>query len=177
MQKQFLDYNGLELLLQFLATKQDIKNASPLIYNKIDISDETIPKNGQIIIINDYSIDENGTMVPGIKIGNGINNINDLPLIYAGGTDRLKHALTIGEHVFDGSEDVSIEIYNGEIIEELLNMYRVDIASSLNSSDRNMTTMINDSVDDYQMTEISNDNLLQMITSIKPIQLQMKQED
>lgn len=35
---------------------------------------------------------------------------------------KLEHSLTIGDKIFDGSENVNIEVYDGEIKEEILTM-------------------------------------------------------
>lgn len=82
--------------------------------NNLDI----IPDTGQFVIITDYQTkEENGELIfiPGIKIGDGINPINKLPIIHSDGVGKLEHSLTIGEHVFDGTSDVIVGIYNGEM--------------------------------------------------------------
>lgn len=82
--------------------------------NNLDI----IPDTGQFVIITDYQTkEENGELIsiPGIKIGDGINSINKLPMIYSDGVGKLEHSLTIGEHVFDGTSDVVVDVYDGEM--------------------------------------------------------------
>ena len=63
-----------------------------------------------------------------VKIGDGMTNVINLPFIDAAtinGVDinnievKLKHKLTFGareEFIFDGSEDVTVPVYNGTII-------------------------------------------------------------
>lgn len=77
----------------------------------------TVPERGQFVIITDYKTkEENGELifVPGIKVGNGIDSVDRLPII-SGSADKLEHTITIGEHVFDGTSDVIVEVYNGEM--------------------------------------------------------------
>ena len=81
-----------------------------------------IPKYGQFIVFSDYKsiTDEVGDQiyVPAIKIGDGVNNVIDLPFItnansYADVAKKLEHTLTIGTYKFDGTQDISIPIYDG----------------------------------------------------------------
>lgn len=72
-----------------------------------------IPKYGEIIVITDIGDDKSLT----ISIGDGETSIFDLKSI-SSETKKLNHSLTIGDKVFDGSKDVVIGVYDGEIIEE-----------------------------------------------------------
>lgn len=56
-----------------------------------------------------------------LKIGNGEDAWNDLPYLTGsggGGISVLEHSLIIGEQYFDGSRDVIVPIYKGDMTEE-----------------------------------------------------------
>lgn len=81
------------------------------------LNSEYIAKLGEIIVILDYK-QVNGVNVPSFTIGDGITEVKNLIIAgdYTGTADvakKLEHSITIGEHVFDGTEDVTIPIYNG----------------------------------------------------------------
>lgn len=86
----------------------------------------TIPADGEILIFSDHSTttNENGdrVYVPDIKIGDGVHTIEQLAFISSGKVqtaiiaERLKHSLTIGEYIFDGSENVEIPVYTGDLM-------------------------------------------------------------
>lgn len=82
---------------------------------------EYIAELGEIIVILDYKHNENGINIPTFTIGDGVTEVKNLIIAgdYTGTADvakvakKLEHSITIGEHVFDGTSDVSIPIYNG----------------------------------------------------------------
>lgn len=78
-----------------------------------DEENDFIPDYGTIVI---YTNSNNKPA--GIKIGDGINTIEDLPFIEAGSATKVNHTLTFGNgtYVYDGSADVTIPIYTGTII-------------------------------------------------------------
>lgn len=73
-----------------------------------------VPENNELIIYTTM-LNENGIPVlqNGLKIGDGDTFVGDLPFIGAP-SQTLNHKLTIGDAVFDGSEDVTIRIYGGD---------------------------------------------------------------
>lgn len=73
-----------------------------------------VPENNELIIYTTM-LNENGIPVlqNGLKIGDGDTFVGDLPFIGAP-SQTLNHKLTIGDTVFDGSEDVTIRIYGGD---------------------------------------------------------------
>lgn len=82
------------------------------------LNSEHIAKLGEIIIILDYKQIENGINIPTYTIGDGITEVKNLIIAgdYTGTAEvakKLEHSITIGEHVFDGTSDVSIPIYDG----------------------------------------------------------------
>lgn len=81
------------------------------------VEEEYIPINGEFCVYTTM-INSNGIPVlqEGLKIGDGETLLKDIPFVGAGiGTiDKLNHKLTIGDAVFDGSEDVTIRIYGGD---------------------------------------------------------------
>lgn len=83
------------------------------------INADYTPKLGETIIVIDY-IKVNDRNVPSFVIGDGITLLGEL--IPSGNfakcseiAKKLEHKLIIGEFEFDGSEDVIIPIYDGEI--------------------------------------------------------------
>ena len=81
------------------------------------INSEYVAKLGEIIVILDYK-QVNGVNVPSFTIGDGMTQVKNLIIAgdYTGTADvakKLEHSITIGEHVFDGTEDVTIPIYDG----------------------------------------------------------------
>lgn len=81
------------------------------------LNSEYIAKLGEIIVILDYK-QVNGVNVPSFTVGDGITEVKNLIIAgdYTGTADvakSLEHSITIGEHVFNGTEDVTIPIYNG----------------------------------------------------------------
>lgn len=60
------------------------------IINKNDITSNWalatnfVPLNGEFCIYNDAKTDTNGKQIPLIKVGNGLDNVNDLPFIAEG---------------------------------------------------------------------------------------------
>lgn len=82
-------------------------------------SPDYVPLKGEIVVYSDYNqVIENGATqnVPAIKIGDGINPIRLLSFVTAIGTmSRLSHTLTIGSHVFDGTQDVEVSVYDGTV--------------------------------------------------------------
>ncbi len=81
------------------------------------LNSEYVAKLGEIIVILDYK-QVNGVNVPSFTVGDGITQVKNLIIAgdYAGTADvakKLEHSITIGEHVFNGTEDVTIPIYDG----------------------------------------------------------------
>lgn len=80
---------------------------------------DMIPEENAIIIYTDYktAIDSLGVQrnIPCMKIGDGQNSVESLAFLDIS-SKVLDHSLTIGENVFDGSQDVTIPIYDGSIL-------------------------------------------------------------
>lgn len=51
-----------------------------------------------------------------MKIGNGEDLWKDLPYLGGDGEGTLKHSLFIGPHEFNGSEDVVVPVYGGNMM-------------------------------------------------------------
>ena len=94
----------------------------PITYQEF-INSEYIPEYGEIVIISDYK-QVNGVNVPSFTLGDGISMLKNLKISgdyienanHSNTSDiakKLEHSLTIGEHVFDGTQDISIPIYDG----------------------------------------------------------------
>lgn len=84
-------------------------------------NDDYVPRKGEIVVYSDYKqIVEGGVTknIPSLKIGDGVSPIRQLFFVGTGndgGTSgKLEHSLTIGTHVFDGTADIVIPIYEGE---------------------------------------------------------------
>lgn len=76
---------------------------------------EIIPDKGNIVIILDHEYDGNKPS-PAIRVGDGIHSVLDLPDL--GSIKKLSHSLTIGDKIFDGSKNVVVDVYTGELTEE-----------------------------------------------------------
>lgn len=102
-----------------------------------------------------FVIDENK-----LKIGNGEDAWNDLPYITNGGSiSVLEHSLIIGEQYFDGSQDVVVPIYKGDMTEE-------EIIGLLESFQNNsVVTQGVSTVREKEMSELKQFNL----ESVTPI--------
>lgn len=97
----------------------------PITYQEF-INSEYIPENGEMVIISDYKQSDN-INVPSFSLGDGSTMLKNLKISgdyvenanysNTSGTaniaKKLEHSITIGEHVFDGTSDVSIPIYDG----------------------------------------------------------------
>ena len=94
----------------------------PIDYQEFIISDY-IPEYGEIVIISNYK-QVNGVNVPSFTVGDGSTKLQNLNIsgdyvetanysTTSGIAKKLEHSITIGEHVFDGTEDISIPIYDG----------------------------------------------------------------
>lgn len=94
----------------------------PITYQEF-INSEYIPEYGEMVIILDYK-QVNGVNVPSFALGDGSTMLKDLKISgdyienanHSNISDiakKLEHSLTIGEHVFDGTQDISIPIYDG----------------------------------------------------------------
>ena len=91
------------------------------IYYESFINSDYLPKLGETIIIIDY-LKVNNKNVPSFVIGDGTTILKNLSPSgsytkyseRAKIAERLEHSLTIGESKFDGSEDVTIPIYDKE---------------------------------------------------------------
>lgn len=109
--------------------------AKPTVKTRIQLKNDTeenwsravnfIPLLGEVIL---YSSDDSHPFFR-IKVGDGINTVPDLPFIDAATIDgvdvnnivakKLNHSISFGanqEFVFDGSQDVVIPVYTGNII-------------------------------------------------------------
>lgn len=87
-----------------------------------------IPYEGEVIIFSDYQTEtmpDGTTMnIPVIKIGDGVHNAQTLPFMgqyseysaTSGVASRVAEKLYIGDQAYDGSEEVRIRRYEGEII-------------------------------------------------------------
>lgn len=90
-----------------------------LYYNDF-INAEYIPESGETIIVIDYIKIDNKN-VPSFAIGDGVTYLKNLSLSgdyskcseIANIAKKLEHTLTIGSYKFDGTEDVTIPIYDG----------------------------------------------------------------
>lgn len=114
---KFLDEKGLEILWN-LIQKETSKMTTVKTTNEWLNNSDYIPAKGETIVYSDYKkIVENGIEkeIPSIKIGDGIHTVNQL-MFTSKIADKLSHALTIGDKIYDGSEDVTIPIYDGNIV-------------------------------------------------------------
>lgn len=76
---------------------------------------EYLPQKGELIVYSDYQkVIEGGITknIPSMKVGDGINTIRQLSFLN-GGQCQLSHKLTIGTYVFDGTQDITIPVYDG----------------------------------------------------------------
>lgn len=153
----------------FIGTEQEwlesLKGGTSLVGTKDYWNNNNIiPKLGELVIITDYTIkNENNKeiKIPGIKVGDGINYINDLPVVSSDSASKLSHTITIGNKVFDGSEDVVIDIYDGEYDEELLLM--LNSFEELDTPEQNQMTLLNN---ENQMTLLDNSEQMTMISEL-----------
>ena len=82
-----------------------------------DLATNFVPREGEAIL---YSAD--GTHpFSRLKIGDGSTTVTNLPFIAAAQADtaqQLAHKLTFGNntYVFDGTEDVTVPVYNGNYL-------------------------------------------------------------
>lgn len=79
-----------------------------------------IPKAGEVVIFTDYrtEIIGNDTIYhPSFKVGDGVTDVINLPYMDAeyattsGTAEKVAHKLYIGNHEYDGSATVSINVY------------------------------------------------------------------
>lgn len=90
------------------------------IYYEDFINADYTPKLGETIIIIDY-LKVNNKNIPSFTIGDGVTTLKDLSPSgdytkcseIANIAKKLQHTLTIGSYKFDGTEDVTIPIYDG----------------------------------------------------------------
>lgn len=91
-----------------------------------------IPKKGELIIYNAESgenINDKIHSYPRLKVGDGVTNVVALPFFDAGSLNgmtaetlvaqKTSHTLTFGagqKYKFDGSQDVTVPVYNGTIV-------------------------------------------------------------
>lgn len=121
MPKKFLDSTGLEVLWDLI--KQEVSNKSVVTMNTTSIWDKKesyIPTPGEIIVYTDYKevTKADGEVIqtiPGIKIGDGRTSVKALEFITVSVAERVSHSLKIGDLIFDGSEDVTVAVYDGKI--------------------------------------------------------------
>lgn len=162
-----LDDIGLEYLLQYLATVEQVNNIKKVGNTEYwNEHSDYIPKYGEIIIIKD---DEHGDT---IAIGDGINTVFNLNNISS--TVQKLHTLTIGEHVYDGSKDVVVGVYNGEINdEELENLARmVDVIQQIDTMQ-----LLTSNVDTMTMLEENNmKQMMQVNSNTDTMQLLINEE-
>lgn len=103
-----------------------------------------------------------------LKIGNGEDVWNDLPYLSSEGEEIvLKHSLTIGEHIFNGSEDVIIPIYDGKLEEEAVRelMQLLVLGTEVSAT---MTVVEREDGDSVDMSEARQFN---MVSETKTMQL------
>lgn len=117
---KFLDAKGLETLWGLI--KQEVSNNKITTINSTSIWEKKasyIPTPGEVIVYDDYktTTDKEGNVqnIPSIKIGDGRTPVQQLEFISASVAERVAHKLTIGNLTFDGSEDVSVTVYDGEL--------------------------------------------------------------
>lgn len=106
----YLDEEGLKYLLSQMKPPKGSKAGSQEYWEN---NSNYIPEYGEIIIITGE-----GTDGDVIAIGDGMTPVMNLQTI----SSNLKHTLTIGSQVFDGTEDVTVEVYNGEMEDNNSNM-------------------------------------------------------
>lgn len=82
------------------------------------LEDETTYPQGTLLIYMNYSVTADGKPIPAFKVADGANIPRDLLFTSTENIIRLSHSLTIGEYVYDGSEDVSIPVYDGGLTDE-----------------------------------------------------------
>lgn len=116
-----------------IKSRIQLKNDTEENWNKAGPKDGKpgfIPRKGELIIYNaDSSNNDNARPFPRLKVGDGITNVVALPFFDAGSINgmtsetlvaqRTSHTLTFGagqEYKFDGSQDVTVPVYNGTII-------------------------------------------------------------
>ena len=119
-----IDFNNYVILDENNKISKDVLPDSIIIkgitYGDYLIS-EYIPKIDEVIIVIDYIV-VNNKSIPAFCIGNGINSLKNLPISgeyskisqIADVAKKLEHSLIIGSHIFDGSKDVVIPIYDKE---------------------------------------------------------------
>lgn len=165
--EKFLSLEGLNYLSQYLITSKNIQTKTKEDWEQYN---DTVFEKGDILIISDYEIDEDGKNTPAIKIGDGIHTIDELNPI-AGGREELgilKHSLTIGNKIFNGSQDVFIDVYDGDMnTEELIKLLYMQ-RSDEDNNNNNMLLIQNynnamDNNNDNNMQLLNFDNMYQIV--------------
>lgn len=119
-----IDFNNYVILNENNKISKDVLPNSIIIkgitYGDYLIS-EYVPEIDEVIIVINYIVINNRS-IPAFCVGNGVNSLKNLPISgeyskmsqVASIAKKLEHSLTIGPYVFDGSEDVVIQIYDKE---------------------------------------------------------------
>lgn len=119
MNNKFLDSQGLQVLWNQIETKfstvAKITTNTTFGWTK---KKNYIPKANELIVYSDYKTisDENGQIIscrPGLKLGDGHTPVYRLNFISMT-ADSVAHPLKIGDISYDGSQEVTIAVYNGE---------------------------------------------------------------
>lgn len=112
---KYLDQQGLSVLWELITDKVESLRTVKTVNEWANLRDY-VPKKGEIIVYSNYrTTEELGVVkvIPAIKIGDGTSTVQNLQFI--NNSDKLAHKLTIGSHVYDGSADVNVNQYSGEI--------------------------------------------------------------
>ena len=68
-----------------------------------------------IYVYTDYATSNDGVLVPGIKVGDGMAYVVDLPFIYGSSKDFQKHISNLGIHVADDDRELWDNKWSGYI--------------------------------------------------------------
>lgn len=116
---KWLDEHGLEILWELINDRIK-KNKLTITKSTNDWDNEYssyIPENGEIVVYSDYNTTEKDGQtinIPSIKIGDGETPVKQLPFAEKE-LEKLPHSLTIGDKVYDGSKDVVVDVYAGQV--------------------------------------------------------------
>lgn len=110
--------NGDEIA-QLISRIEDLETASKAEYKTTEqweSNPDYVPQAGALLIYSNYQ-NSDGIIVPNIKIGDGITPIEQLPFLSSvfQANPKLEHSLTIGDYIFDGTQDVTIPTYKGAL--------------------------------------------------------------
>lgn len=81
------------------------------------LNDTEIYPYGTLLVYSDYTTvgeaDGSTHYVPAFKVADGEHTVQELPFTSAEHITKLDHSLTIGDYVYDGTEDVYVPVYDG----------------------------------------------------------------